>query len=475
MDLKRELITSDILSRVAFRDYIKLTPSRVAEIINYADQGYLADFAIAADDVKERDLHYKSVLQTRIMSVASLEWTLEITDKSSQGKKIYEFVYDVLKKLNLFEAFTHLLDAIAKGWSVAEIVWDTSGKLYVPAELKPVDASLFMYKDGKFLIDDGKEGIEIPQYKAIIHRYSLSTKVAGGVARNVLWAWVFKSFVLRDWARFLELFAQPIRIGKYHAGATQEDVNVLKQAVFNLGSDAAAVIPAEMAIEFVEAGGKASSGELYHKLIQYIDKQVSKVVLGQTMTVDEGSSYAQAKIHQEVRYDLLKADATSLAQTIQKQLIEPLVEINFGKEAQAPVFKFIVAEPEDQQAFVDNITKLVQIGVEVPHQWIRAKLGIPEPTEVEEHSMQKINETNEKEIEEYIADRLEEETEEEWMKIVDKIRDLVFQAESLEDLRDKILNAFGYLQDDKLADIFALAFTAAELAGRYTAIKESKK
>nr|WP_159431042.1 DUF935 family protein [Fontimonas thermophila] len=121
---------------------------------------------------------------------------------------------------------------------------------------------------------------------------------------------VFKSYALRDWARFGELFGQPIRVGKYHQGASPEDVAVLKQAAFSLGSDAAAVIPQEMVLELVESGAKSASTKLYHKLIDYLDRQASKAVLGQTMTTDDGSSLAQARVHAEVRADILRAATT---------------------------------------------------------------------------------------------------------------------------------------------------------------------
>jgi phage gp29-like protein len=53
------------------------------------------------------------------------------------------------------------------------------------------------------------------------------------------------------------------------------------------------------------------------------DKQVSKAVVGQTMSTDDGSSQAQATIHNEVRVDLLQADAKAESNTLNRYFVRP--------------------------------------------------------------------------------------------------------------------------------------------------------
>ncbi|WP_310649426.1 DUF935 family protein [Thermomonas sp. S9] len=260
---------------------------------------------------------------------------------------------------------------------------ETAGGVWYPREIVPREAHWFAFDrdTGRLLrlVDGSAEGAGIPPYRMIVHAPPLSAGIPllGGVARSALWAWVFKSYAMRDWARFCELFGQPIRVGKYHQGASPDDVAVLKQAAFSLGSDAAAVIPQEMALELIESGSKSASADLYHTLIDYLDRQVSKAVLGQTMTTDDGSSLAQARVHAEVRADILRADARAMAATLTRDLIAPIVRLNVGEDAPLPILTLRVDEPEDMAALADQVVKLTQAGLPVPQWWVREKFGIP--------------------------------------------------------------------------------------------------
>ncbi|MBK9080187.1 MAG: DUF935 family protein [Hyphomicrobium sp.] len=51
-----------------------------------------------------------------------------------------------------------------------------------------------------------------------------------------------------------------------------------------------------MSIEFAEVKGGNTRDPVFSGFAQYLDAQVSKLVLGQTMTTDNGSSMAQAKV-----------------------------------------------------------------------------------------------------------------------------------------------------------------------------------
>lgn len=391
-DLKTEIASPShvgLRSVWQWRPLASLTPAQVADILRRAAMGDAHDFLLAADDIREKDLHYRGVLQTRTLAVAGLPIEIAPNDESGTAKRAAELVREALSAIDVPALVAHLMDAIAKGYSVAEIIWDTSGSVWYPREILPREAHWFVFDrdTGRILrlVDGSAEGQEVPPYRLIVHYPPLTAGIPllGGLARSALWAWVFKSYALRDWARFVELFGQPIRLGKYHQGASPDDVAVLKQAAFSLGSDAAAVIPQEMVLELVESGAKSASADLYHRLIEYLDRQVSKAVLGQTMTTDDGSSLAQAKVHAEVRADILRADAQAIAATLTRDLITPIVRLNLGEGAPLPVLRLMVEEPEDMSALAEQIVKLTKAGMPIPHAWVRERFGIPEAAEGE--------------------------------------------------------------------------------------------
>lgn len=505
-DLKTEIARpsqTGLRSVWQWRPLASMTPAKVADVLRRAAMGDAHDFLLAADDIREKDLHYRAVLQTRTLAVAGLPIVIQPCDDSDQAKRVVDLVQTALADIDLSVIVAHLMDAVAKGYAVAEIIWDTADSIWRPREIIPREAHWFRFdvETGRMLrlVDDSMEGAEIPPYRMICHVPPLAAGIPllGGLARSALWAWVFKSYAMRDWARFVELFGQPIRVGKYHQGASPDDVAVLKQAAFSLGSDAAAVIPQEMALELIESGSQSASADLYHKLIDYLDRQVSKAVLGQTMTTDDGSSLAQARVHNEVRLDLLRADAMAITATLTRDLLTPIVRLNMGDAAPLPRCRLVVDEPEDLAALADQVVKLSQAGMPIPQSYVRNKFGIPEPVGDEpvlasasaqlpaqqaqtvltlhatKPTVTRVDQDDAIDPPTHQTDQLEAATAPIWREIMDEIRRMVDEAESLPALRDALLAAYGSLPTDRLAEVMALAFAAADLAGRFAVQQES--
>jgi phage gp29-like protein len=491
-----------------WRPLASLTPAQVAEILRRAALGDAHDFLIAAADIEEKDLHYRAVLQTRKLAVAGLPWDVQPADESRAAKKAADLTRRVLESIDLPELAVQMLDALSKGYAVAEIIWQTDGPTWTPAAILPREPHWFRFdsETGRELrlFDGTPDGAELPPYKFLCHtpRILAGIPIMGGLARSALWAWVFKSYALRDWAAFAELYGQPIRLGKYGPGATREDIAVLKRAVFELGSDAGAVIPESMALEIVESGAKSASADLYQRLIEYLDRQVSKAVLGQTLTTDQGSSgsLAQARVHDEVRADLIRADARALAATLTRDLIESLIALNMP-DAPLPKLRLVVEEPEDMAALADQLSKLVPLGMPIPQSWVREKWGIPEaaPDEPVLGATAKTGEPNGEPLANQggtsgspsaqaahaaadvadptpidpQTDRMDAEAAPAWAEIMDGIKRIVDEAQSMEQLRDALLAAYGDLSTDRLTEVMAMGFAAADLAGRFDVRQES--
>lgn len=203
--------------------------------------------------------------------------------------------------------------------------------------------------------------------------------------RVVAWMYLFKNYDIKDWVSFCEVFGMPLRLGKYDAAASEDDKKQLMEAIISLGTDAAGIVPSSTMIEFIESQ-KTTSVEIYERLARYCDEQISKAILGQTLTSDSGGgSYAQSKTHNEVRHDLTVADAKALAVTIRRDIIRPLVEFNFGIDANIPLFGFDCREVEDQKEVVEIYKTLVcDMGLEISKSHIYKKFNIPKPEEGDE-------------------------------------------------------------------------------------------
>lgn len=363
-----------------------LTPADLVGLLGQASNGYADDYLVLAEEMEERDLHYCAVLGTRKQAVSGLQMTVEGPDESAATARITAAVEELVQQPSFDEVADDLLDALGKAYSVVEILWETSASQWRPAGFEHRDPRWFMFdretRRELRLRDDTDllNGLPLTPFKFMVHlpRIKSGLPIRGGLARMAAFAWICKAYALKDWMAFAEVFGMPLRLGRYGPTATKDDVAVLKAAVANIGSDAAAILPESMKIDFQEVG-KTGATNLFERLCVYLDKQISKCVLGQTMTTDDGASLSQAKVHDEVRGDIQRKDAKQLEKTLNEQLVRPFVDLNFGPQKSYPRICIHIPEPEDLKGLVEALDKLVPLGLEVEQSVIRDKFGLPEP------------------------------------------------------------------------------------------------
>src|SRR5271167_796659 len=406
---------------------IGLTPERLSGILRQAEVGDPYLYLELAEEIEEKDLHYLAVLGTRKNAAAQLDLLVRAASTGAEDQRAAAMVRETLLDgpLQLDSVLFDVLDAVGKGFSATEIIWNTSGREWFPAQLKWRDPRWFAFDwisgeemlvrtlkgeiipvesdaaaarpthfGGSGVYSSMGAGIGIQPMTAPLAPYKFITHIAkakaglpirGGLARAAGWAYLFKNYILKDWVTFAEVFGQPLRVGKYHPGASEQDKQALLSAVSRIGSDAAAIIPESMVIEFTEAHQNGSS-ELYQTFCQYLDAQVSKAVLGQTLTTEmprSGGSRAAAQVHEGVRRDILNADARRLAATLARDLVRPIVELNMGPQAHYPKIQLGLPDDSDVKVFAEIVAMLADRGLRVGQKTILDKLGIAEAGEGE--------------------------------------------------------------------------------------------
>lgn len=351
-----------------------------------AAEGDHTAYLTLAEEMEERDGHYASVLGTRKRAVSGLPVVVEAASDAPKDVQLADEIRALFGR-GTKGMMEHCLDALGKGFAVVEIIWDRSSTPWKPARYAWRDPRFFQFdQESRTEIRlrdeaDMMNGIPLEPYKFIRHVPQLKSgiPIRGGLARVVAWSWMFKSFGIKDWMAFAEVFGMPLRVGKYRPGEPQANIDVLKAAVANLGIDAAAVIPEGMQIEFQELANSTAGADLFERMANWMDSQVSKAVLGQTMTADNGSSRSQAEVHNEVRKDLRDADADQLAEALERDLVIPYIVLNHGPQKAYP--KVCLREPESADVTVlsDALAKLVPLGLRVEASEVRDKLGFSDP------------------------------------------------------------------------------------------------
>jgi phage gp29-like protein len=383
-----------------------LTPVRLASLLRESEAGDPQSYFELAERIEEKDAHYVSVLRTRKLAASALEPVVEAASDDPQDVAIADFVRDVVTGDAVRTALFDMLDAIGKGISVTEILWDLTGERWVPKKLKwvdprwidfdPLDRRTPMLRSQPGELGAGAlarpDSRSTPQLKPLAPfkfvvcniQAKSGLPARSGLARPAAWVYLFKNFDLKNWLQFAEIYGMPLRVGKYHAGATPEEKRTLLRAIASIAADAAAIIPQSMAVEFVEASGNRD-GAMFEKFATYCDLQLSKLVLGQTGTTDAvAGGYAVGKVQNEVRIDIRDADALQLAQSLRRDLVEPVVDLNFGPapngaKRRYPNLRMASPKTLDVSTMSDALTKLVPLGLEVEASVVRDKLGFGDP------------------------------------------------------------------------------------------------
>ncbi|WP_198355996.1 DUF935 domain-containing protein [Sphingomonas sp. TX0522] len=388
--LRREIAgaqVSGVRSIISGHPAQGLTPQRLAGLLRAAEQGDAVAYLELAEEMEEKDLHYLSVLGTRKRQVSQLPIEVIAAGEDDEAKADAQLCRDWLDRDLVQAEMFDMLDAIGKGFSATEIVWEFSSELWLPSRL--------MWRDPRFFEFDALDGTTLrlrdlsgpqalPAAKFIVHYHQAKSglPIRGGLARAVAWSYMFKNYAIKDWVAFLETYGMPLRIGRYDNGETEANIATLMGALADLGSDAAAVFPKSMEVQFVDGKAGTAPGDLWKAKADFSDSQVSKAVLGQTGTTDSkhgGIGDGGNKVHDGVRQDIETADAMLLAATLNEQLIKPMVMLNRGVRRRYPRLRIGRPDAVDVKAMTEAAAALVPLGAQVDADAMVERAGLPKP------------------------------------------------------------------------------------------------
>ncbi|MEJ1358328.1 MAG: DUF935 domain-containing protein [Candidatus Sedimenticola sp. (ex Thyasira tokunagai)] len=481
-----------------------LTPSRLASILANAEQGDLIAQLDLYEDMEEKDAHIFTELSKRKRVLQGLDWNIvPPRNATPQEEKVADQVAEWFEDLDNFEDIIFdMADGIGKGFSNLEIDWQREEKFLLP-HLTHRPARWFTVdqadRDKLLLRTDSGQGDELWPFKWIthIHKAKSGYIARGGLHRVLAWPFLFKNYSVRDLAEFLEIYGIPARLGTYPSGASDKEKRTLLQAVVNIGHNAAGIIPEGMMLEFKDAA-KGAAGP-FQSMIEWCEASESKAILGGTLTTSAQSTGMGSNlgdVHNEVRHDLRDADARQIAGTLTRDMVWPMTALNLPGIApnRAPRFQFETQEPEDIKLMSEALPELVNIGFRIPRSWGHEKLQIPEAEEGEEvlgiatpavppkekganpgqaATAAAKAEAAEPDLVDQQTTQLQEETTLNIDDLYDRIRTLMNEVETMEELQDRLVEAYNYMDIDELSKVMQLGMSAAELAGRFDVQEES--
>lgn len=320
--------------------------------------------------------HYQvgTCIDSRKAGTKSKKWHLKENNCPKEHFKIYECIF---KCINIEQTINDILDTPLFGYVPIEIIYENFDKYVIPVKLiaKPQEW-FFFNNEGEFFFKDmkSKKLIDLDGFKFLLPRNNptFTNPYGQAILSRCFWQVAFINGGMEFWGKFTEKLGMPYIFGKYDRSMSKKEQEEFLEGLSNLVQDAVGLIPSDGSVEIIQTGSTSNS-EIYKILVDKCENNISKSILGQTLTTDVGAngSYAASQTHACVRSDIVNSDKTLVENTL-NTLIQKINQINFNDE-NIPVFEFIEKDLGFAKAERDN--KVAALGVEFSEDYILKTYG----------------------------------------------------------------------------------------------------
>ncbi len=181
-----------------------------------------------------------------------------------------------------------------------------------------------------------------------------------------------KKNMLAFWDTFGEIFGMPMRIART-TSRDKKEIDRLDRMLREAGASLSMVAGQDTEIEFVESG-KGDAYNVYDKRIERANSELSKLVIGQTMTIEDGSSLSQSQTHLEVFQNLIEADCDMIRDIVNSQLLPRMARLGFPVKGLRFDWDYAVDyTPEQQKAYEEMVLQ----HYDVAPSYFEEKYGMP--------------------------------------------------------------------------------------------------
>ena len=141
---------------------------------------------------------------------------------------------------------------------------------------------------------------------------------------------IWKKNALGAWSEFVEIFGSPIRIGKTDTRDEETRAN-MENMLKNMGVAAYGVFDTDDLIELIESN-RSDAYQVFDMMIQRCNSEISKLILGQTATMDEKSFVGSAEVQERVLNKVAYNDEFFIEGVLNYQLVPMMTRLGLFPE-----------------------------------------------------------------------------------------------------------------------------------------------
>lgn len=462
----------------AYADRLAMPSDRILAMRGGGDLGIY-------EEIKS-DGKVKSALEQRRNAVIAREWRVEPGGKKRIDQKAADHFGEQLINAGFDNITDKMLWGVFYGYSVAEIIWGEKGGLLTWEAVKVRNRRKFRFgNSGELRRYDPTNPIQgtpapAPYFWHLATGADNDDEPYGmGLAHWCYWYVLFKRQGMRSWLTFLDKFASPTALGKFPSGASGPEINKLLAALYAIRSDSAVAIPEGMSAELIEAA-RNGTGD-YKTLHETMNAEIERIIIGQTA----GSSGTPGKLggddlQGDVRLDIIKADSDLICESINRGPARWLTEHNFSGAAPPRVYR-VIEEAEDANDLAERDQKVQAMGFKPGLAYVKETYGEhweearqAEAEEPEPAPLPEFTESQAPDREDQLVALLSAQADPIIAGWIDRIQRLVDEADSIEAIRDGLIDLVPDLDTRQLGELMQYALATAKVAGMADAADDSR-
>lgn len=290
----------------------------------------------------------------------------------ARATRIYERLVADLERTNMRTLISGILDAPFFGMTPLELIWDFTAGWWHLKDIKPRPYHWFAFDQKNNPVFRGSYGwasadpklLEPGKFVIAVHQPTYDNPYGLRLLSRCLWPVAFKRGGLQFYAKFVERHGLPWVVGNAPSKAERDEKRQMAANLARMVQDCVAVIPAGADVKLLSSG--TAQGQLHEDFLARQDRAISKVLMGQTLTIetDGKNSLAATEAHKGVADDIADSDKAMVADVF-NEICWLYTRLNAEDVVLAPLFGY--EEPEDLSKRADLDLKLKSMGVK----WLR--------------------------------------------------------------------------------------------------------
>lgn len=213
----------------------------------------------------------------------------------------------------------------------------------------------------------------------------------GLLARAAPWV-IYKRNTTADWAQFSEVFGMPIQEYTYETDDEEARARALQDANA-IGSLATFIHGKDTELQLREAGNKTGSAEVYDRFIERCNSEISKLILGNTLTTEASTNGTQAlgTVHKKVEEAVAKADREFVLYVLNYDMTD--IFAHMGINTAGGKFCFPEKKDVDPNTAMSVLTQLhTTFSLPIDDDYLYEKFGVEKPKNYEQQKKLKLEE-----------------------------------------------------------------------------------